>query len=101
MMLRYARTENPSELTPEGVTARFLVANFGAFHQTSVLITNIIFNMLDSDAEFNTISVLRDEISKVLHAHGGTWSKATIAKMVCTDSIMRGTLRLDAYGNSG
>jgi cytochrome P450 len=66
-------------------------------HQTSIQVVNVLLNIIGSDAEFNTISVLREEISRVL---GGTpsWTKAKVAQMTRADSVARETLRLDSFG---
>ncbi|MCJ1437464.1 hypothetical protein MMC27_006851 [Xylographa pallens] len=100
MMLRYAQTDRPSELNFHDISLRLCMANFGSYHQTSVAITNIIFNILASDPEYNTISVLRDEISAAVQEEQA-WTKSTIAKMTRTDSILRETLRLNSFGNRG
>lgn len=100
MMMRYAMVNEPSELNLEDMTRRLEMSNLGSFHQTSNTITNIIFNILASDPEYNTISIIRDEVSSVIAALGDkTWTKAGIAKMVRTDSIMRETLRLHSFAN--
>ena len=87
-MMRYAQRERPAELTLEDMTKRLCVANFGSMHQTSIAVTNMIFNILGSDSEYNTILVLRDEVFKVIgDADGSTWTKANIAKIVRADSV--------------
>ncbi|MCJ1402135.1 hypothetical protein MMC11_005354 [Xylographa trunciseda] len=101
MMLRYAQTDRPSEVNLDSITLRLAIANFGAYHQTSIAITNIIFNILASDPEYHTISVLRDEVSSVLQDSAQAWTKSTIAKMTHTDSVLRETLRLNSFGNRG
>ncbi|MCJ1420845.1 hypothetical protein MMC32_007204 [Xylographa parallela] len=98
MMLRYAQTDRPSELNLHEITLRLCMANFGSYHQTSIAITNVIFNILASDPEYHTIAVLRAEVSAAVpEAHA--WTKSTIAKMVRTDSILRETLRVNSFGN--
>lgn len=67
MMMRYAQRERPHELLDlEMMTKRLVTANFGSMHQTTLQTTNMLLNILGSDAEFNTISVLRDEVSRVM-----------------------------------
>lgn len=99
MMLRYAQTDRPNELNLDSMTLRLAMSNFGSVHQTSVAVTNIIFNVLESDKKYNTIAVLRKEAAEVLGGCGGSWTKATAAKMVRADSVCRETLRINAFGN--
>ena len=98
MMFRYAQSERPHELNHKNMTGRLAMANFGSGHQTSIGITNIIFNVLDSDAEFNTIAILREEIRSVV-GENKDWTKATVAKLVRCDSVLKETLRLHSFGN--
>jgi cytochrome P450 len=100
MMLRYAQANCPEELNLNDMTIRVAMSNMGSFHQTSIAITNILLNILASDKEYNTISILRGEFASIL----GTgkdfkWTKACIAKMIHTDSIIRETLRMHSFGN--
>ena len=98
MIFRYAQTERPHELNHENLTGRLALANFGAVHQTSIAITNILFNILDSDADFNTIAILREEIRSVI-GENGNWTKSAVAKLVRCDSVLKETLRLQSFGN--
>jgi len=98
MMLRHAQTERPAELNLSDMTARLAMASFGAVHQTSIAITNILFNIMDSDPEFNTIAILREEIRSTI-GRNGDWTKAAISKLVRCDSVLKETLRINAFGN--
>lgn len=99
MMLQYAMENFPSDLTLEHISARLCLANLASFHQTAVAISNIILNIAASDSEYNTVSVLREEIHSVLASHSGNWTKSGIAKMIRTDSVLRESMRLHAFGN--
>ncbi|KFX93485.1 hypothetical protein O988_06800 [Pseudogymnoascus sp. VKM F-3808] len=99
MMLRYAAANCPSELNLTNFTARLSVSNSGSFHQASMAITNTLFNILDSDAEYSTINALREEAVAALNEHNGVWTKATAAQMTKMDSVCRETLRLHAFAN--
>jgi hypothetical protein len=96
-MLRFAQKERPKELNIHDIGTRLLIANFGTFHPTAILATNPILKVLDSNPEYNTISILRSEISKVLAESNGVWSRTAIAKMIRCDSVLRETLRINAY----
>ena len=64
------------------------------------MMTNLILNILSSDKEFNTVSILREELERVANSDGnpGTWTKAKMAKIIRGDSIQRETLRLHTFG---
>ncbi|CCF32918.1 cytochrome P450 [Colletotrichum higginsianum] len=100
MMARYAKEHRPEEFNDiDMMTRRLIAANFGSMHQTSLQVTNMLLNILGSDAEFNTIAALRDEVDRVLHADGdGNWTKAKVNRMVKADSVARETLRLNSFG---
>lgn len=104
-MLQYAQKERPNELHDlDTMTRRLCFANFAAIHQTSLLVTNMLLDILGSDAEFNTISVLRDEVARVIigtDGGSGEWTKYTVAQMVKSDSVARETLRLNSNTNRG
>ena len=99
MMLRFAETDRPQELNINDMTMRLAMANFGSFHQTSIMATNLIFNILESDKEYNTIALLREEAARCLGASGGVWTKSVAAQMVRADSVGRETMRINAFGN--
>ncbi|KAK3313121.1 cytochrome P450 [Apodospora peruviana] len=101
LILKYAQRERPEELEDTDCMARRLcVANFGSMHQTAIQVTNLILNILGSDAEFNTIAALRDEMRRVLNSDGDVsgWTKAKVSKMLKADSVARETLRLQSFG---
>ncbi|OBT55353.1 hypothetical protein VE04_04911 [Pseudogymnoascus sp. 24MN13] len=99
MMLRYAAANFPSEINLTNFTARISVSNTGSFYQASIAITNALFNILDSDAEYSTINALREEAATTLVDHNDIWTKATAAQMIKMDSVCRETLRLHAFAN--
>lgn len=101
LMLRYAARERPQELTLEWITKRLLVGNVGSYHQTALQATNLLLDILASDAEFHTVALLRDEAVRVIgedYRGGGTWTRANAARMVRADSTMRETLRRRSFG---
>ncbi|GKT64366.1 cytochrome P450 [Colletotrichum tofieldiae] len=101
MMVQYAEENRPQELRDIDVMMkRVCSANFGAIHQTAIQVTNLFLNILGSDAQFNTISALRDEALGVLHSDDkASWTKAKINKMIKADSVARETLRLHSFGH--
>jgi cytochrome P450 len=99
MMLRYAMDNYPSDLTLEHISARLCLANLASFHQTAVAISNVLLNVAASDSEFNIVATLQEEIASVLDSQPGNWTKNGVAKMLRTDSVLRESMRLNAFGN--
>ena len=98
MMLRYAQKKRPHELYDlQTIATRLTAANFGSMHQTSIQVTNMLLNILGSDAEYNTMAVLRDEVAQILGSDT-EWTKAKVSKMVKADSVARETIRLNSFG---
>lgn len=97
MMLREAQQNYPDELTLREITNRVAMSNMGSYHQTTIALTNIMFDILQSDPEFNTIAVLREEIRSIIGANT-EWTKAKVSKMVRCDSVLRESLRLHSLG---
>jgi cytochrome P450 len=106
MMLRFAQRQRQAELHDfDCIARRLAVTNFGSMHQTAFQVTNMVLNILGSNAEYNTVSILRDEAERVLGSssspgapHDNKWTKAKVAKMVRADSAARETMRLNGFG---
>jgi hypothetical protein len=98
LMLRYAQKERPHELYDiDNMSRRLTASNLGSMHLTSMQVTNMLLNILGSDAEYNTISILRDEVAQVM-GNATKWTKGHITKMVKADSVARETLRCHSFG---
>ncbi|KAH6647353.1 cytochrome P450 [Truncatella angustata] len=102
MLFDYAAKERPHEaISLKDMTRRLAVMNFGTMHQTILTLHNLLLDVLDSDSEYKTISVIRDEVDRVMGAGGDfstkQWTKANMATMTRTDSISRETLRLHTF----
>ncbi|KLJ10247.1 hypothetical protein EMPG_14360 [Blastomyces silverae] len=116
LMLRFAQNERSKEELHNlhGLAYRVCLNNLGSFHQSSAAVTNMIFNIIASDKEFNTIALLREEIASVLPRECYTippctaqpaenkrkpdgWTKASVAKLVLMDSVMRETTRMHSF----
>ncbi|KAL1863326.1 hypothetical protein Plec18167_008188 [Paecilomyces lecythidis] len=98
MIMRYAQQNHPSEVGDlQHIANRVIISNFGSSQQTNFVMTNMILDIVSSDAEFNTISQLREETSRVISTNGGHWNRHTIAQLVRADSVGRETLRLHAF----
>ncbi|KAL6416303.1 putative cytochrome P450 [Ilyonectria robusta] len=99
-MVRFAEKHRPEEFNDlDSMTRRLIATNFGSMHQTSIQVTNLLLNIIGSAAEFNTIAILRDETRRFLQNGSDTqWTKAKVAQMVKSDSVLRETLRLQSFG---
>ncbi|KAJ5862687.1 hypothetical protein N7455_006755 [Penicillium solitum] len=93
-MLRYAQKERPRELHDlPSMSRRLCFANFAAVHQTTLLVTNMILNIVSSDSQYNTISVLRDEVNDIIGPDSNTkWTKYKVAQIIKSDSVARETM---------
>lgn len=100
MIIRYAQRERQHELHDYDIMlGRLAASNAGSMHLTQFQVTNLILNVLGSDAEFNTIAVLRDEIDRILgQDESAEWTKAKVNQMTRVDSAGRETLRLHSFG---
>ncbi|KAI0438634.1 cytochrome P450 [Xylaria telfairii] len=101
MMLRYGLKERRDEaLSLRDMTKRLCISNFGSMHQTSLQVVNMLLNIIDSDAEFDTISVLRDEVARVIgDGKTSAWNKTRVAALTRADSVARETLRLNSFSS--
>lgn len=102
MLFDYAAKERPAEmLSLKDMTRRLAIMNFGTMHQTILTLHNLFLDVLDSDSEYKTIEVVRDEVDRVMGAGGDfsskQWTKANMSLMTRTDSISRETLRLHTF----
>lgn len=77
------------------LAGRVLLNNFTSIHTSSFAITHAILDLVSTKQEI--IDELRSEISSVLAAHGGEWSKRSLAAMPKLDSVMRESQRLNSF----
>ena len=99
MMMRYALSKYGNQVSLSQISDRLCLANLASFHQTAVAMSNVLINIAASDAEFDTIRVIRQEMGEVLRESRGIFDKASVSKMVQTDSILRESMRTHAFGN--
>lgn len=111
IMFRYAAEHRKDELASLDImTRRLIIANFGSIHQPSLLISNTLLNMIDSDKQFNTIATLTEELTNVFGVSpdpkGGpnigdhrVWTRININRLDKADSLMRETARLHTFGS--
>jgi tenellin biosynthesis cytochrome P450 monooxygenase len=102
MMLRFAQKKKPEELTDlDIIGTRLCASNFVSMHQSTITCTNMILNIVASDAEYDTMDALRKEADTML-ADGRGWSKEKFNMMRRADSVARETMRVNfPFGNRG
>jgi len=98
MMMKYAIDKHRDQVTLSQISNRLCLANLASFHQTAVATSNVLINIAASNAEFNTIEVIRKEMADVL-GENGVFDKASVSKMVQTDSVLRESMRTHGFGN--
>ncbi|KAF4944618.1 hypothetical protein FSARC_14623 [Fusarium sarcochroum] len=100
MMIRYGLRERQHEMDDEDVLVRRVITqNFSSIHNTQIQVVNLILNVLGSDAEFNTISVLREELDRIVGTDDSiAWTKSAINQMTRADSVSRESIRLGSFG---
>ncbi|KAK3318107.1 cytochrome P450 [Apodospora peruviana] len=111
IMFRYAAEHRKDELASLDImTRRLIIANFGSIHQPSLLIANTLLNLIDSDAQFNTIATLQDELTDVFGVCPNpkegpnimdhrVWTRVNVNRLDKADSLMRETARLHTFGS--
>lgn len=60
-MLRHAQHLKPSELASDQMTCLLVIANMGSMNQASFAAPNMIWNILVSDPERDSIRILHEE----------------------------------------
>jgi cytochrome P450 len=80
------------ERSLEGVARRLLLVNFAAIHTTSLMFTQVLYQLL---AHPEYIEPLRQEVDAAIKDEG--WTKAGIDKMHKMDSFIRESQRLDSF----
>ena len=97
--LHYAfASKDPLERTPELIMKRLAALGFAATHSPSVFISNVIFDIISSPSAKYLQQVIRNEVYEVTSRHPGKeWTKASLSQMTCIDSMIRESLRLNAF----
>ena len=97
-MLRFARQKRPEELATDQMTRRMCMANLAFIYLASFTTTHIITNILASNAEHDTIALLREEAESFASRFEDPrelWTRRNTVEMVRADSVCRESLRLN------
>ncbi|KAI9166290.1 Cytochrome P450 monooxygenase iccF [Paramyrothecium foliicola] len=101
IMARFAVKNRQEEIdNHELITRRTSGTNFASIHATTTQAVNLFLNIVGSDPEFNTISVLRDEANRIIGSgDAAAWTKTAVSQMINADSVARETMRLFSVVN--
>ena len=93
--------QDPQEWNPTLIAKRYVVTSFAAIHTTSIEATHALLDIVSSPPEMGALDSLREEASRTYNESGNVWTKASLAKLVRMDSVVRESLRLGALGAFG
>lgn len=95
------KNPDPREWSSTLIAKRYMAVSFAAIHTTSTMSTHILLNIAASPPKLDVVNSLREEASRVYNESGREWSKASLAKLVRMDSVIRESLRLGSLGAFG
>jgi len=87
------KKNDPAELDPVRICRRIVRVNMVAIHTTSTTITNTLLDLYSSPHRAEIVEGLREEVSRVLAAAGGTWTKAAVNDLHRIDSTIKESMR--------
>ncbi|KAL4759496.1 cytochrome P450 [Aspergillus foveolatus] len=95
MMMRDLYERNSADLNLHFITINVLVFGIAAVVQPYMLAPSVLYDILESDAEYNTIAELQEELVRILGepAQGQRWSQNEARQMTKLDSVLREALR--------
>ena len=96
---RAKKSNDSGERTAQTMAQRLLLVNFGATHNTTASITDVIFNLVASGSD--TIKALIEESTAALRESSGEWNKGVLQRLFKHDSAMKESLRLGGVIASG
>lgn len=91
------KSSDTREHVPKKLAMRLMILNFAAIHTSTFGATQILFDIFSSPDAAAIVAQLRKEITAILSEGDGQWSKATLAKLVKTDSAIRESLRISTF----
>ena len=93
-MLAYAQNnEGPQEWEPASLSERISIINFAALHTTTLVATNVLFDLACSPPDKDFLGGISAEAAAILPEDVSTWSNLEISKLVRADSTLRETMR--------
>lgn len=95
------KRNDPAELDAGKICRRLVRLNMVAIHTTSITITNTLLDLYSSPRTEEFVEGLREEVSRVLAANGGKWTKAIVNDLVRIDSTIKESIRCSSLGIVG
>ena len=95
------KRNDPAELDAGKLCRRLVRLNIVAIHTTSITITNTLLDLYSSPRSEEFVEGLREEVSRVLAANGGEWTKAIVNDLVRIDSTIKESIRCSSLGIVG
>ena len=92
-------SRDPGEQTAQTIAQRLLLVNFGATHNTTATLVDVIFNLIASG--HTSVEALIEESKGALDSSSGVWTKETPQQLVKYDSVVKESLRLGGIIASG
>jgi hypothetical protein len=100
--IKMAMAENNTvEIDPVMISRRLMPLNFAAIHTTMLSMTNTLLDMLSSDPSKGVVAGIQEEVERVYAECDGVWTKASLAKLIRTDSAIRESMRVNNFMTRG
>jgi cytochrome P450 len=94
--------DEQEERTPEMIAKRLAVLSFAAIQSSTLTITNVLLDIAASSDSIWIQNALRFEALKTVEKHkDNAWTRASLAAMAMTDSVLRESLRLWSFVSHG
>ncbi|KAL4737600.1 cytochrome P450 [Aspergillus similis] len=95
VMMRDLYERNSADLNLHFITINILIFGLAAAVQPYMLTPSVLYDILESDAEYNTIAELQEELLGVLGepSQDQHWSRREATQMIKLDSVLRESLR--------
>ncbi|KJX96275.1 cytochrome p450 like protein [Zymoseptoria brevis] len=84
---------DPKEHDPVRICRRIVRLNMVAIHTTTISITNTLLDLYGSPRAEEFVAGLREEVERVLKAHGNEWTKGAVNDLYRIDSTIKESLR--------
>ncbi|KAK1142055.1 hypothetical protein N8T08_008261 [Aspergillus melleus] len=97
-IMRHLYESNSPDLNLHFVTIHIMIFMLAAAVQPYMLTPHVIFDMLDSDAEFGTISQIQEELNDVYgeaRKEEPRWTRNDASRLIKLDSVLRESLRIN------
>ncbi|KAI9040282.1 cytochrome P450 [Aspergillus affinis] len=97
-IMRHLYENNSPDLNLHFITVHIMIFMLAAAVQPYMLSPHVIFDMLDSDAEYGTISQTKEELNEVFgeaRQEEPRWTRNDASRLIKLDSVLRESLRIN------